>query len=99
MSLPENISLLSTTVHMVILEGSFRYCCWGRGDGVKVHLMNIEHIDWDALDASHGIIFGSPTYMGSMTADFKSLWTVLLNVGKSVCGKESLQLDLQTQVV
>ena len=39
--------------------------------GVKVHLMNIEHIDWDALDASHGIIFGSPTYMGSMTADFK----------------------------
>ncbi|MDD9850075.1 flavodoxin, partial [Escherichia coli] len=31
----------------------------------------IEHIDWDVLDASQGIIFGSPTYMGSVTADFK----------------------------
>ncbi|EXR59960.1 flavodoxin family protein [Acinetobacter baumannii 25307_6] len=39
--------------------------------GVKVHVMNIEHIDWDVLDASQGIIFGSPTYMGSVTADFK----------------------------
>ncbi|MFH4307673.1 flavodoxin family protein, partial [Acinetobacter baumannii] len=24
--------------------------------GVKVHVMNIEHIDWDVLDASQGII-------------------------------------------
>ena len=38
---------------------------------VDVHLMSIEHIDWDALDAAHGIIFGSPTYMGSVSADFK----------------------------
>lgn len=64
--------------------------------GVKVHLMNIEHIDWDALDASQGIIFGSPTYMGSMTADFKkNLWTVLLSVGKNVCGKANLRRALQ----
>ncbi|BBF77922.1 flavodoxin family protein [Acinetobacter ursingii] len=38
---------------------------------IDVHLMSIEHIDWDALDAAHGIIFGSPTYMGSVSADFK----------------------------
>ena len=39
--------------------------------GIEVHLMPIEHIDWDLLDASQGIIFGSPTYMGSVSADFK----------------------------
>ena len=39
--------------------------------GVKVHLMNIEHIDWDVLDMSQGIIFGSPTYLGSVTGQFK----------------------------
>ena len=39
--------------------------------GLDVHLMSIEHIDWNVLDASHGIIFGSPTYMGSVSADFK----------------------------
>ncbi len=38
---------------------------------VKVHLMDIHHIDWDALDAANAIIFGSPTYMGSISADFK----------------------------
>lgn len=39
--------------------------------GVKVFLMSIEDIQWDALDQSHGIIFGSPTYMGSVSGPFK----------------------------
>lgn len=39
--------------------------------GARVSLMNVEHVDWEQLDAADAIIFGSPTYMGSVTADFK----------------------------
>lgn len=39
--------------------------------GVQVHLMNIEHIDWDVLDQSDAIIFGCPTYMGNLTSGLK----------------------------
>lgn len=39
--------------------------------GVDVACMDIAHIDWARLDASQAIVFGSPTYMGSVTADFK----------------------------
>ena len=39
--------------------------------GVTVHVMSIEHIDWDKLDQAHGIILGCPTYMGSVTGQFK----------------------------
>lgn len=39
--------------------------------GLQTHVMSIEHIDWDILDAADGIIFGSPTYMGSVTGPFK----------------------------
>lgn len=39
--------------------------------GVDVHVMNIEQIDWKALDQAHGIIFGCPTYMGSVSGQFK----------------------------
>lgn len=38
---------------------------------IQAHLMNIEHIDWDILDQADAIIFGSPTYMGSVTGPFK----------------------------
>ncbi|MDM1758504.1 MULTISPECIES: flavodoxin family protein [unclassified Acinetobacter] len=38
---------------------------------VAVHLMNIEHIDWDVLDQADGIIFGCPTYMGNLTSGLK----------------------------
>lgn len=38
----------------------------------QVHLMSVSEIDWDALDASDVIVFGSPTYMGSVTADMKA---------------------------
>ena len=65
--------------------------------GVKVHVMNIEHIDWDVLDASQGIIFGSPTYMGSVTADFKKFmdstskrWKNRLWQGKLAAGFSNL---------
>ena len=98
MSLPENISIVYHSPYGHTAKVASAIAAGAEVMGVKVHLMNIEHIDWDALDASHGIILVRLP-MGSMTADFKSLWTVLLNVGKSVCGKESLQLDLQTQVV
>ena len=39
--------------------------------GVQVHCMNIEHIDWDVLDQSNAIVFGCPTYMGSLTSGLK----------------------------
>lgn len=38
---------------------------------VQVHCMSIEHIDWEKLDQANAIIFGSPTYMGSVTGAFK----------------------------
>lgn len=39
--------------------------------GVQVHLMNVEQVDWDVLDAADAIIFGCPTYMGSLSAAMK----------------------------
>lgn len=39
--------------------------------GIQVHQMNIEQVDWDALDQADAIIFGTPTYMGSVTGPFK----------------------------
>ncbi|NNP74129.1 flavodoxin [Acinetobacter defluvii] len=39
--------------------------------GVIAHLMNIENIDWDQLDQADAIIFGCPTYMGSLTSGLK----------------------------
>ncbi|WP_010113172.1 flavodoxin family protein [Acinetobacter sp. P8-3-8] len=39
--------------------------------GVQVHLMNVEHVDWDVLDQADAIIFGCPTYMGSLTSALK----------------------------
>lgn len=39
--------------------------------GVHATMMSIEHIDWALLDAADGIVFGSPTYMGSVTGPFK----------------------------
>jgi NAD(P)H dehydrogenase (quinone) len=42
--------------------------------GVKVNLFNSEEAQsqWEALKASDAIIFGSPTYMGSASAQFKA---------------------------
>ena len=37
----------------------------------QVHVMPVEQIDWHALDHADLIIFGSPTYMGSVTSGFK----------------------------
>ena len=39
--------------------------------GVQVHCMNIEQVDWDVLDQADAIIFGCPTYMGSLTSALK----------------------------
>jgi len=39
--------------------------------GAMVHVMNIEHIDWDVLDQADAIIFGCPTYMGNLTSGLK----------------------------
>ena len=39
--------------------------------GAQVHCMNIEHVDWDVLDQSDIIVFGCPTYMGSLTSVLK----------------------------
>lgn len=39
--------------------------------GVHAHLMSVDDLDWDLLDRCQGIVFGSPTYMGSVSAPFK----------------------------
>lgn len=42
--------------------------------GCTVHLVNIDGLDeagWATLDAADAIIFGSPTYMGGVSAKFK----------------------------
>jgi multimeric flavodoxin WrbA len=43
-------------------------------EGTEVHLLSVETADqnWAALEASDAIIFGSPTYMGSVSGPFKS---------------------------
>ncbi len=40
----------------------------------EVHLIPVDDVDehWDTLDASDAIIFGSPTYMGGVSAQFKT---------------------------
>ena len=43
----------------------------GGVEGVTVRLMTAEAPDWTALDAADAIIFGAPTYMGSVSAPFK----------------------------
>lgn len=40
-------------------------------DGVSALLMEADSPDWAALDAADAIIFGAPTYMGSVSAPFK----------------------------
>jgi len=42
--------------------------------GTKVHLVSVDKIDqhWGDLEQSDAIIFGSPTYMGSVSAPFKA---------------------------
>lgn len=43
-------------------------------EGTEVQLFNSEDAqqNWDALNAADAIIFGSPTYMGSASAQFKA---------------------------
>lgn len=36
-----------------------------------VHVMTVNDVDWKVLESCDAIIFGSPTYMGSVTAPFK----------------------------
>lgn len=45
-----------------------------RVDGSQVTLLSVEQADqqWDTLAAADAIIFGSPTYMGSASAQFKA---------------------------
>jgi len=43
-----------------------------RIEGVSVGLHSVDAVDWDALDAADAIIFGSPTYMGGVSAPFKA---------------------------
>lgn len=42
-----------------------------KNSGVQVHLMDIEHLDWEALDTANAIVFGCPTYMGNLTSGLK----------------------------
>lgn len=39
--------------------------------GVRAHLMPVSEIDWDLLASATAIVFGAPTYMGSVPAAFK----------------------------
>lgn len=40
-------------------------------DGTTVHLIDATRPDWTLLEQSDAIVFGSPTYMGSVAAEFK----------------------------
>ncbi len=40
-------------------------------EGVEAKLMAVDQIDWELLLKAEGIIFGSPTYMGGVSAPFK----------------------------
>ena len=42
-------------------------------DGVKVQLLSVADVErnWDVLAAADAIVFGAPTYMGSLSAEFK----------------------------
>lgn len=39
---------------------------------VTVSVADIDTVDWDALNSADAIIFGSPTYMGSVSGQFKT---------------------------
>lgn len=39
---------------------------------ITVSVADVEHINWDALNSADAIIFGSPTYMGSVSGPFKT---------------------------
>ena len=41
-----------------------------KGAGGKI--MSVENINWEELDSASAIIFGSPTYMGSVSAPLKA---------------------------
>ncbi len=46
-----------------------------KGTGITVHVLKADALsdaDWSTLDASHAIIFGAPTYMGGVSAPFKT---------------------------
>lgn len=45
--------------------------------GIQVHLMDVEH-DWDVLDQADALIFGCPTYMGSIRLCFKAVYGAIL---------------------
>lgn len=40
--------------------------------GANATLMSVDNIDWDKLDNADAIIFGSPTYMGGVSAQMKA---------------------------
>lgn len=46
----------------------------GLVSGVSVHLISTEEVEqsWELLNGADAIIFGSPTYMGSASAQFKT---------------------------
>jgi NAD(P)H dehydrogenase (quinone) len=59
----------------------------------QVHVMSVDHVDWHALDHADVIVFGSPTYMGSVSSGFKLFmdatskrWKDRLWVGKLAAG-------------
>jgi multimeric flavodoxin WrbA len=47
----------------------------GRVDGVSAELLRVQAVDddaWVRLDAADALVFGSPTYMGTVAAEFKA---------------------------
>ncbi len=56
-------------VALAVGEGARRHV------GANVQVLSVDTLDeagWQALDAADGIIFGAPTYMGSVSAKFKA---------------------------
>lgn len=56
----------TTQLALAIADGAGR-------DGVSAHCIDVEDMgetDWDMLDAADAILFGAPTYMGSVPATY-----------------------------
>ena len=61
-------------------------------DGVAVAQIKVddENLDWEALASADAIIFGSPTYMGSVSAQFKTFMDASSKVWAAMGWKDKL---------
>ena len=65
----------------------------------QVNLLKADSLDdggWKTLDASHAIIFGAPTYMGSVSAPFKTFMDASSKKWFTQAWKDKITAGFQT---